>query len=119
MTLLENQRRAAPMSNEDLDINLELILEAMPDLHDDGKKYSLTKHDVELFASMIKLAARSQRCSLGITPEQADDVVTMIRERKRILALVGTLFIGVLAYIGQKLIDALAPEFWYNLTHWK
>ena len=114
------------MGAADLDASMDLILEALPEYHgNEGepqrRKHALTRSDMELIIAAIKVSTLNQPCSLKFTEEQATDLLKIVKERKRILALIGAAVLAVLGFIGQKTLDLLAPGIWkkigLSITH--
>ena len=106
------------MGAEELEASMDLILEALPEYHgNDGerRKHALTKSDMELIVAAIKVSAQNQACSLKFTEDQAADLLKMVNERKRILALIGAGTIFVLGWVGQKVLDLMVPGIWKKL----
>ena len=108
------------MSTAELDAQLDLILDALPEYHGDGerRKHALTKSDMGLIVTAIRVSAHNQPCSLSFTKEQAEDILKMVKERRRVLILIGAGVSATLAFIGQKTIEAMAPDLWKRVAHW-
>ena len=105
------------MSNEDFEARLQLILDTLPEVHIEGteRKHALTKHDMRLIIDVNKVVAMNQPCSLKITNDQATAIVRMVDERRRVVALLGAVLVGMLVFLGEKFLELLSPSFWRHL----
>lgn len=123
----------------DLQSKIKNMLDEIPDCQPDDKRraHTISKHDARWLANLMLLIVESGGCNLGLTADQAialkdvspdtlrklgemspktmESVKDMVKERRRILALVGVGFVTLFAYIGQKVLNALDGHFWKTL----
>jgi len=116
----------APMA---LAEKVQNMLDELPDTaHDQMRPHTLSKHDARWLANLALVISEHQECNhkfsdeqvvafKGFTVNELNDMKDMVKERKRILVLLGTIITGMLIYIAQKALDLLDPHFWKNIFH--
>ena len=108
------------MTIEAFEHQINVILSMLPDSKEGQEKRScsLTKRDGEILAEMIRLAVASQACSLGLTeaqamalkelpPENIRAIASIVKERRRVLAAIGTLVMAILVAVGTGAVNAM------------
>jgi hypothetical protein len=83
----------------------------------------LTKHDARWLANLALVIADHQKCHIGLVAAQAealkelsaDDIRGMksvVKERRKVLALVGAGVVTTLALVGKAALASIDPDFW-------
>jgi hypothetical protein len=105
---------------------IQNMLDELPDIVPGERRALLTKHDARWLANLVLVISESQGCSVGLsidqatafkelTPKDIREVHCMVKERRRLLILVGLTVSGIFYYIGQKVLDAIDPNFWKHI----
>jgi hypothetical protein len=90
---------------------------------DSRRSHTLSKLDARWMANMMLLITESGGCNRGLSEQQASalqemepetlrSLANIVKERRRILALIGTAVMASLVYIGQKVLNVLDSSFW-------
>jgi len=105
------------MPKLDLQDKINNMLDEIPDYgpNDKRREHTISRHDARWLANLILVIVESGGCNRGLTENETASIKSMIKERRRMLALVGTFIVGALAYIGQKALDVLDSSFWKAL----
>ncbi len=117
------------MPEIDIQQKIQNMLDEIPDAeHDEHRReYSLSKTSARWMANMMLMIAESGGCNRGLsedqalvlkkmTPETLHNLNDMVKERKKILALLGAVVLAILAYVGQIVLKALDASFWKSLA---
>jgi hypothetical protein len=106
---------------------IQNMLDELPDdRYGKQREHALSKQDARWLANLALVISEGQCCRIGFTEDQIlalrgttaeefTDMKGMVKERRKILALVGTFAVTVMAYIGQKVIESIDPHFWSTL----
>jgi len=119
-----------PQPQTPLNEKIQNMLDELPpiDPNDNRRDHALTRLDARWLANLVLVVSEHQPCRMGLSEEQAQALIKlspdsiravkdMVKERRRILALIGTGVVGLMAFIGQKVLNSIDPEFWNRLFH--
>ena len=117
------------MQSTTLNEKIQNMLDELPEPETgERRRPILTKHDARWLANLALVISEHQPCHMGLSEAQAKALTelspdsirsmkSMVKERRRILALIGTGAVSLMAYIGQKVLNSIDPEFWNRLFH--
>jgi hypothetical protein len=101
-----------PLSS-DLNTKIQNMLDELPEpAAGERRAPLLTKHDARWLANLALVIAEHQPCSLGFHESHAESLKQMVKERRRLLAIVGTAVVTTLALVGKAALASIDPEFW-------
>lgn len=124
------------MAEMDLQTKINNMLAEIPEYgpEDHRREHAISRHDARWLANMMLLIVEAGGCNLGITAEQAialksmkpdtirelseltpntmKSIKDMVKERRRILALLGAIIMTGLAYVGQMALNVFDAHFW-------
>jgi len=111
-----------------LNEQIQNMLDELPETPANGehRKNVLTKQDARWLANMMLVIASHHICHIGLNDTQASalkelhasdirSVKAMVKERRRMLALIGAAFVSVLAWVGTVVLKSTDPIFWGSL----
>jgi hypothetical protein len=115
------------MPSIDLQTKINNMLEEIPERRADDQRHTISKHDARWLANLMLIITDSGNCNRGLTEEQAlamkkltpetiASLHSMVKERRRLLALVGTGIVTMLAFVGQKVVDVIDFSFLKSLA---
>lgn len=99
--------------------DLEQILQLLPEDREgkERRKYSLTRDDVTILMSLMQMMQPQHSCILldteqsnalaSLDAESIRDISVMVKERRRLLRLVGLMVLAVLGYVGKAALAAM------------
>lgn len=116
------------MSQLTLNEKIQNMLDELPESYGERREHILTRQDARWMANMILVVSEHYPCHIGLsegqakalselTPDSIRSMKSMVKERRRIMALIGTGTVTVMAYIGQKILDSIDPQFWSRMFH--
>lgn len=90
------------------------------------REHTLSKTDARWLANMMLLIIENGGCNRGLSEEQAQALKEMspatlrsikdiVKERRKVLALVGVGVVTVLVFVGKKVIDMMDYSFWKSI----
>lgn len=100
---------------------LDELSDPIPGEH--RRDHALSKQDARWIANMMLVIVESGGCNRGLSegqaqalqemsPETLRNLKSMVKERRRVLALIGAAVTGLLVFIGQKVLDFMDSSFW-------
>jgi hypothetical protein len=105
------------MGHEGFSDSVQEVISILPDYHDgERREHALTKADALLVAQLIRVSIQGTP-AMNLTESQVTSINAMIKERRKILALVGTATVTLFAWVGEKLLNAIDPNFWCKASH--
>lgn len=112
-----------------LNDKIQNMLDELPEVPKgvEQRRNMLTRQDARWLANMMLVIAEHQGCHIGLSEDQAmalkgtpaNDIrcmKTMVKERRRMMAVIGTGVLTVLVWLGSRVVDATDPGFWQALV---
>jgi hypothetical protein len=112
-----------------LQIKIQNMIDELPDSPADERRSPLlTKHDARWLANLALVISEHQVCHIGLCDAQAEalkemsandirSTKQMVKERRRLLAIIGTGVVAILVFIGKAALASIDPEFWKHFIN--